>query len=199
MTTLLGKINKPCLPSVHDFQQLPRIFGDFFENKTLSIETAFRVWHRITTTVSSHSPAPHFCHLHQFLNNLLKRLFFKLSPRLPCLIRSQLIFSTEILRCLILSQLILSTKILKCLIRSQLILSTKTLLWSSSPNNRQHSQRITHSWNRWFQNNSRETPVKLAITWSKWTEKLLTYFQSTLSVKTCSSITCLASVNTQSA
>ena len=37
MTTLLGIANKPSLPSVYDFQELPRIFSDFFKNKILSI------------------------------------------------------------------------------------------------------------------------------------------------------------------
>ena len=50
MNTLLGKTNKPSLPSVNDFQQLPRIFSDFFKNKILSIRNSFLCvavyWHR---------------------------------------------------------------------------------------------------------------------------------------------------------
>ena len=49
-------------------------------------------------TVSSYSLATHFSPLHRFLNNLLKRLSFRLSPRLPCLIRYQLNFSTKPLK-----------------------------------------------------------------------------------------------------
>ena len=41
MTTLLGKTNKPYLSSVNDFQQLPRIFSDFFKNKILFIRNSF--------------------------------------------------------------------------------------------------------------------------------------------------------------
>ena len=41
MTTFLGKTNKPSLLSVRDFQQLPRIFSDFFKNKVLSTRNSF--------------------------------------------------------------------------------------------------------------------------------------------------------------
>ena len=41
MTTLLGKTNKPSLPSVYDFQELPRIFSDSFKNKILSFRNSF--------------------------------------------------------------------------------------------------------------------------------------------------------------
>ena len=42
--------------------------------------------------------------------------------------------------------------------------------WSSSPDNHQHSQRITHirHCSLWIQNSSRKTLVKETITWSKW-------------------------------
>ena len=41
MTTFLGKTNNPSLLSVRDFQQLPRIFSDFFKNKVLSARNSF--------------------------------------------------------------------------------------------------------------------------------------------------------------
>ena len=66
----------------------------FSKTKSSPFETAFHVWHRRKTTVSSHFLAPHFSPLHQFLNNLLKRLSFRLSPRLLCLFRYQLFYKT---------------------------------------------------------------------------------------------------------
>ena len=44
----------------------------FSKTRSSPFETAFCA----KTTVSSHFLAPHFSHLHQFLNNLLKRLSF---------------------------------------------------------------------------------------------------------------------------
>ena len=70
----------------------------FSKTKSSPFGTAFSVWHRRKTTVSSQFLASHFSPLRQFLNNLLKRLSFRLSPRLPCLIRYQLNFSTKPLK-----------------------------------------------------------------------------------------------------
>ena len=48
----------------------------------MHFKTAFRVWHRRKTTVSSHFLAPHFSRLHQFLNNLLKRFILQTVPKI---------------------------------------------------------------------------------------------------------------------
>ena len=54
MTTLLGKTTKPTVPSVHDLQQLPNIFSDFFKHKILYLKqlinqylSARMLWHPI--------------------------------------------------------------------------------------------------------------------------------------------------------
>ena len=66
----------------------------FSKTKSSPSGTAFSVWHKRKTTVSSHFLASHFSPLRQFLNNLLKRLSFRLSPRLLCLFRYQLFYKT---------------------------------------------------------------------------------------------------------
>ena len=92
MTTLWGK--KPSLLSVYDSNNFHAFSVTFSKTRSFPFGTAFRVWHRRKTTVSSHFLVPHFSHLHRFLNNLLERLSFRLSPRLLCLFRYQLFYKT---------------------------------------------------------------------------------------------------------
>ena len=97
MTTLFGKTNSLFLLFLI-FNNLHASSVTFSKTKSSPSGTAFSVWHKRKTTVSSQFLASHFSPLRQFLNNLLKRLSFRLSPRLPCLIRYQLNFSTKPLK-----------------------------------------------------------------------------------------------------
>ena len=81
MTILLGETN-PLFLVLMIFNNFHTSSVTFSKTKSSPFETAFHVWHRRKTTVSSHFLAPHFFPLQQFLNNLLKRLSFRLSPRL---------------------------------------------------------------------------------------------------------------------
>lgn len=95
--------NKQTASSVHDFQPLPVIFSDIFKNKIPSIGSSFsRVARKNNDCQLAFSGAP-------FLSftavseeyYLLKILYFKLSPRHPWLIRSQVKFSTKTLKSLL--------------------------------------------------------------------------------------------------
>ena len=173
MTTLLGKTNKPSLPAVRDFPTISKHFQWLFQQQKSSLfERDFRVWHRRMTTVSSHSLAPHFSPLHRFLNNLLQILSFRPSSRLQY-------------------HPIPTKRLYKTL---EVIVPTITSILNESLT----SGTVPPDFNPAVVNPLLKKP-SLDANELKIYRPICNHLSGKISGKTCSSTTCLASVNTQSA